>query len=459
MSPTRKTSAILALAAAVAFGAALLHRSAPGDAAAIRPIAAQALELRAGLQSSHVLAGSHETHMAVTVRGPALDGVRVRPPIELAVVLDRSGSMADGKLEDAKAAARELIRQLRTDDRFAVIAYGTDVEVVAPIAAATMAARQRAYAAIERIYDDGSTNISGGLEAARRELAGAAGTQGVSRIVLISDGIANEGLTSSDELAALARDTANAGISITTVGIGLDFDERTMTRLAVEGRGRYHFAEQTALLGELFAGELESIGSTSAVDVTLSLQPAAGVTVLEVYGHRRVEEGGRVLIPVSDLSAGELRKVVVRLRVEAPQDGALDIATVEVGYRSPGDRQRRREQIVARAEVTRDAEVVLGSRDLEANRHIQRALTARAIDQATILSSEGKSDQAEQMLQVRAQAAASAALDLGDEGLAAEIGDATGSAVGNIRRSGAGHDAPSKKAIKENMADSYQLMH
>jgi Ca-activated chloride channel homolog len=457
MSPTRKTSAIVALAGAVALSAVLLHRSAPSGAATVKPVAIGALELRAGLQSSHVLAGSHETHLAVTVRGPGLDQARVRPPINLAVVLDRSGSMADGKLEDAKAAAHQLIRQLRADDRFAVVAYGTEVEVVMPSTAVSAAARQQAYAAIDRIYDDGSTNLSGGLEAARRELAAYPLARGVSRIVLISDGIANEGLSSTDDLAALARDTANAGISITTVGVGLDFDERTMTRIAVEGRGRYHFAEHTALLAELFASELESLGSTTAVDVTLALQPAAGVTVLEAYGYRPVEEGGKVLIPISDLNAGELRKVVVRLRVDAPERGAIDVATVEVGYRRTGEDRRRRERTVARAEITREHQVVLGNRDLEVNRHIERALTAQAIEQATELSAGGRFDEAEAVLEYRSQAANDVAADLGDDSFAAEIDKATGGAIGNIREA-AKPGAPSKRAIKQNMADSYQLM-
>lgn len=456
MSPNRKTTAIVALAGAVALGAVLLHRSAPSGAATVRPVAVGALELRAGLQSSHVLAGSHETHMAVTVRGPGLDQARVRPPINLAVVLDRSGSMADGKLDDAKAAARELIRQLRADDRFTVIAYGTEVEVVVPSSAVNAEARRRAYAAIERIYDDGSTNISGGLEAARRELGAHALSAGVSRIVLISDGIANEGLSSTDELSALARDTANAGISITTVGVGLDFDERTMTRIAVEGRGRYHFAENTGLLAELFAGELESLGTTTAVDVTLALDPADGVTVLDAYGYRPVEEGGKVLVPIPDLEAGELRKVVVRLRVDAPERGAMDVATVEVGYRRTGDVERRRERVVARAEITRDHGVVLGNRDLDANRHIERALTAQAIEQATDLSAGGRYQEAEKVLQDRAQSAASVAVDLGDRGFAAEIDQATGGAIGNLREA-AKPGAPSKRAIKQNMADSYLM--
>jgi hypothetical protein len=132
------------------------------------------------------------------------------------------------------------------------------------------------------------------------------------------------------------------------------------------------------------------------------------------------------------------------------------VATVEVGYRVAGEVERRRERVAARAEITRDQGVVLGNRDLDTNRHIERALTAQAIEQATELSAGGRHDEAEKVLEDRAQGAASVAAELGDDGFAAEIDKATSGAIGNVREV-ARPGATGKRAIKQNMADSYQM--
>ncbi len=464
MTPARKTTGILVLAAAVA-GAALLLTSgkkSPPLARASTAMAADTsgLSVRAYLQSSHLLVGTHEAHVAVTINAPTDPAHKMRPATNVAIVIDHSGSMAGEKLEHARQAAQRLVSQLSPRDRFAIIGYGSEVEVVFPSARATEQSKDAALAAIARMYDDGGTNLSGGLVAGRAQIQANPESDAVARIVLISDGLANEGIVDREELASLARQTTSRGISITTVGVGLDFDERTMTRIAVSGRGNYYFVESSAMLAELFATELKKLGSTTATQVRVAIAPAPGVEILEAYGYPMQVEGGRVLIPIADLHSGEQRKVVLRTRVSAEKLGAIDLGTIHVSFLPMGSHEIARATIAWRAEVTNNEQLVLDGRDPEGMRYIERALTAKAIDDATVMYEQGNQSAAMQVLEKRRAEAQVIAGELGDDDLLEEVQQATGVAGGNFAAAPAKPTSTKgKRAQKANRASAYGLMH
>src|SRR5512140_2455663 len=195
--------------------------------------------LSARLVTSRILLGQQEQNLAVTLRAQAstADMTVERPSLSLAIVIDRSGSMHGPPIENAEAAALSVLRQLDSRDAFAVVTYSSSSETVLPMQRATDANKTAARAAIETIEDDGGTCISCGLETGAAAVARSPAHGGLRRILLISDGQANEGLYDRDELAQLAANKAALGVSISTVGVGLDFDETTMRRLAEVGRG------------------------------------------------------------------------------------------------------------------------------------------------------------------------------------------------------------------------------
>jgi len=397
MTPqTRVTAGILAAIAVVPAVSLLL--SAPGAPRA--PVAAPAPEAetkaekrapdgvtaRAHLRSSHVLVGDSETFLAVTVTAPDVER-RTRPPLNLAVVLDRSGSMSGEKLDNAKLAARELVGALTERDRISVVSYGSDVDVPLPSVVADADGRALAFRAIDAIVDDGGTNLSGGLEQGRDQALPHHQAGAVSRVVLISDGLANEGITDPTALAALAAASAERGVSVTTIGVGLDFDERLMTRLAVAGTGNYYFVEHADELRSLFADELGKIGNTVATEVVLEVNPAPGVDVREAFGYELHRLGNLVRVSLADLHAGETRKVVLRLGVYAPEAGGIDIASLQLGYRPISEAGAA--DHIALVEFTSRAEATSSTAEIddhlfeEAVLHIERARTAAALEKAT----------------------------------------------------------------------------
>lgn len=240
-----------------------------------------------------------------------------RPPLAVAIVLDRSKSMSGEPLEHAKAAAARLVSQLDAGDAFAVIAYSDGDTTVAPMLRASAVNKQLALRAIGELAVDNGTCISCGIQRAGEWLGRSPIEGGVRRMVLLSDGYANLGLRDRDDLVQLAAETAGRGISITAVGVGLEFDEQTMMRIAEIGRGRYYHVEDAGRLGAVFDREVAGLATTVATDVRLVVQVAAGVRVEEIHleevrGHPRAA-GSDIAIPIADLAAGETRKVVLRV--------------------------------------------------------------------------------------------------------------------------------------------------
>lgn len=341
------------------------------------------LQISARLASNRILPIEQDQHLVITVRAPdATQVARSRPPVALAIVIDRSGSMHGEPIRNAKAAALSVLRQLGPSDAFTVVTYSSASEVVLPIQVASEANKAAARAAIETIDDDGGTCISCGLDSAAAEVARAPIRDGVQRLLVISDGQANEGVYDRDELAAVAASHAAHGTSISTVGVGLDFDERTMRRLAEVGRGNYYFVEDTVALSTMFAQELEALGAVIAADVRVGVTPSPGVRVVEAYGYPMTRSGDGVVVPIADLRAGETRKLVLHLHVAAPASDAFELARIDASWRDVALATRGNATAAATAQLERDPDAIAAATDPVTVQAIEEALSARALDEA-----------------------------------------------------------------------------
>ncbi|MBW6434457.1 VWA domain-containing protein [Actinoplanes hulinensis] len=247
-----------------------------------------------------------------------------RAPSTLVVVLDRSGSMRGDRLDGAKSALTALVDRLDPRDHFGLVVFDDRADVVVPARRLTdKAAARRAIAGVEA---RNSTDLSGGylrgLQEARR-VAGAAG----ATVLIISDGHANAGITDPEALARVAAEAYTHGVTTSTLGFGLGYDERIMSALARGGSGNEHFAEEPDTAIALIAGEVQALlaQTVQAASLHVAVTPVvSGVLVVNDLPANLVDDG--LLIELGGFYADETRKLV--LTFDVPAVAALGLAEI-----------------------------------------------------------------------------------------------------------------------------------
>ena len=272
-----------------------------------------------------------EVTVLLELAAPAAAADSARPPAGVEVVLDRSGSMDGERLDAAKQALVRLVDRLQPGDRFGLVAFDDEVRVVVP--AGELRDRAAARSAIAALPSGGMTNLSGGLLRGLQEARRVAGPAG-STVLLLSDGHANAGETDAERLAAVAAGARARGITTSTVGIGLGYDERLLADLARGGQGSHVFAEHGDGAAAAVAGEVEGLLSKTVQAASLLVRPAAPVESVTVWndlpGH--AVDGG-IMVEVGDLWAGEERRLVLGFAVPAkPALGLARVAELELRW-------------------------------------------------------------------------------------------------------------------------------
>jgi Ca-activated chloride channel family protein len=179
----------------------------------------------------------------------------IRTPLAISIVIDRSGSMSGSKLEQAKSSAIDIVKRLHEDDRVSVIVYDDKVDVLLDLMPAS-AAIALIQPKLEEVFANGSTNLHGGWLKGAELLAPRTNGKELCRVILLSDGQANQGMVDIDRICGQVSDLARAGISTTTVGFGLGFNEELMTAIAHAGQGNAWYGERVEDLMESFDSEM-----------------------------------------------------------------------------------------------------------------------------------------------------------------------------------------------------------
>lgn len=265
---------------------------------------------------------------------------RQRPPVNLGLVIDRSGSMGGDKIRLAKDAAVAAIRRLDSRDRFCVVSYDDQVEVVVPSTVATGNAVADAVRAIMSIEARGSTDLCGGWLRCCEQVAMFQAPDAVTRVLLLTDGLANQGVTDSLEIIGHASELRRRGVSTTTIGVGEDFDEHLLGRMADEGGGHFYFVERDEQIPRAIETEVGESLEVTIRGAQLRVGPAAIATVVPIATFPTRREGGEWVIELGDMVS--LQELIVPVRVSflshgirGPVGSAVRLAFAVAGASRP----------------------------------------------------------------------------------------------------------------------------
>jgi Ca-activated chloride channel family protein len=253
-----------------------------------------------------------------------------RAPINVALVLDRSGSMAGRPLEAAKHAATRFAELLGQNDRLSITVFDDDVATIfGPAPGGDHGARD----AIARVQSGGTTNLSGGWLKGREHVE-ADLVEGTNRVVLFTDGMANRGLTEIPELVGLARGAAGQQVTTSCIGFGADFNEDLLREMSRAGGGNYWYIEAHDLMADIFGEEIEGLVALAAQNVTLTIRlthpQIAGVSFLQRFPTQRADDGTWT-VTLGDLYATSPKSLGTLFHVENVADlGPAQVAEVRL---------------------------------------------------------------------------------------------------------------------------------
>ncbi len=332
--------------------------------------------------------------------------VHDRRPLNLSIVLDRSGSMGDEmKIDYARRAIDKLIDQLDREDLLSIVIYDDVVQILRE----SQRVGTDKYAIkrmVDRVEPRGSTNLGGGMVQGLREVERNLRSEYVNRVILLSDGLANQGITDPNELDRIARRYRAKCISLTTMGVGLDYNENLMVGLAENGGGNYYFIENPNSMASILNKEFRMISSLVVQNASIELTLGENVVVRDVVGCDYRPQSGRYSIPIGDLYSNDHRDYTVELAIPAGS-GTLTVAKGALRYESDHRVIEDATGFTCAVRYTRDLAQVEKERDIDAQAKADIAVSTRTVDKAMQALDAGKPEEAAQFLHA-AQGAISA---------------------------------------------------
>jgi len=292
-------------------------------------------EIQWDVESSHALlpAAGQSFWVRLRLHAPELKQAG-REPLNLAIVFDRSASMnIDSKIGFVRKAGHILADNLTPRDYVSLIAYNHEVQVLVPMH--PVVNREYLHHRIDELTAAGDTNISGGLLEGCAQIEKRLGEPGQHHVILLTDGLANRGVTDSRALVSLVQRARARGIGVTTIGVGTDFNESLLTQMAQAGGGHYAYAANADQIPTAVERELGSLLAVSAQNVSLKMELPPGIEVVQVYGREEEFKPGLLEESLGDLTSGEERRLLVKFQVSprpAPASAASLMLRAELSY-------------------------------------------------------------------------------------------------------------------------------
>ena len=341
-------------------------------------------------------------------------------PLNVAVVLDRSGSMHGEPLHYVKMATKVLANQLNPDDRFSLTMYDSSIDTL--IKPTLMKDIRSLDAVIDTIKSGGMTFLSGGYEKGCHDAKEYVSKDTITRVMLLTDGLANEGITNPDQLAQLASNQKKNGITTSTIGVGEGYDEFLLGRMAEYGGGSTYFIEDPDNAPSVFKEELGYLKSMAASQVSLTFKPKEqGLTFEQLNTYKKNKDESYSL---GDFFSGQSKSILFEMALPPmPLGENTHIGDVEITYRSTTGDEITDESISMPITIDVVSEKIFQNEVPNKDVTLEAAflLVARAKAESISLADNGKYDDAAEILYNYASLISN--LNLDNEQLNTEVAD------------------------------------
>ncbi|HTM91081.1 MAG TPA: VWA domain-containing protein [Flavisolibacter sp.] len=262
-----------------------------------------------------------------------------RIPLNISIVIDRSSSMQGIKMGYAKRAAKNIIDQLKAEDIVSIVVYDNNVDTIQP--PIRVIEKEKIKSKIDLIIPQASTNLWGGTEQGYQFVKRNFKTGYVNRVLLISDGLANVGLTDSTLIKIkVQKYKDDEGISISTFGVGLDYNETLMTDMAETGAGNYYFVDAPDKMTAIFNNELNGLLSVAAQNAELRIKLPKRITIQKGYPLKWQQNGDEIIVKLRDLSSEEIKATLFTFRIGASTNEVFKV-TSTLTYTDATDGQQK----------------------------------------------------------------------------------------------------------------------
>lgn len=285
------------------------------------------IEVFVQLNRAHLLPGEEQVvYLALKIQGKKMEQVQ-RSGLNLGMVMDRSGSMSGSKIEYTRQALAFCINNLDAEDILTVTAFDDQVEVILP--PGPVINKDIAKAQIARINARGMTNLSGGLMTAHNLVKANQVPEKVSCLIMMTDGLANQGIIEPEGLIKLAKTISESGQALTCIGVGENFDEDLLTQMAEAGKGNFYFAENPDAIPPIFAEEMQGLLQVVAQSVMVNIKPLTGSHISRIFGYEPIVCNDGILLNLPDLYSSEEKLLLMEIKVPVLAEGIHSLLDIE----------------------------------------------------------------------------------------------------------------------------------
>ncbi len=400
-------------AAPTAVPPADLNRTAVGG-----PMRALEMDVAPGSRYALATAASRE-HLLIMLRAGSASVGR-RSPLNLCLVIDRSGSMEGEPLEYVKRACGYVVDLMEPSDVLSIVTFEEQVDIVMPARRVVNKALIKEH--INRIQPGNTTNLYDGLVAGCMQVSSVGASGYLNRVLLLTDGEPTAGIKDFASIVGQVAQQKQNGITVTALGFGSDYNEELMAGIARRSGGNYYYIAQPSLIPEVFRRELETLMTITARNVRVRMTLPRGVRCRYVCGASSPQFGSRVVAyPLSDIERGSAVASLSEWEFDRHTPGVYRFARVEVLYDDVITGRTEALASDATIEFTTDAALVEAGKDPIVHRELEVHLASRNLEKTmmgmrtqqltamgamqelqrtrTILMAAGRSDEAQDITQ------------------------------------------------------------